>query len=259
MTSRTTPHTTPDVDDEAINRERRKSSADNLERLYTIMAGLCLATAVAHLLSETTGQNTPDALSVLVANVRLRYDVAPMFVALLITLLPFYHGANRYIFDTYVLGAGGLPSAPGAMLDFAFFFVQAMLFYAMALVVADGAAFYALLVVLLLSDCIWSALAVVARRADWSNAKLWLALNLVTSLVVIIALVGPGWPNGIGKWAVLAGVAVIRTACDYLMGRQFYWPGLTLWGTSTGKHRLRHENAHPAVPGRADTSRTTHV
>lgn len=234
------------------DRERRKSSADNLERLYTIVAGLCLATAVGRLLNDGVNQPGDGAAYLLISNVQLRYEVAPMFVALIARLLPFYHGANRYLFDTYVLGTSGLPSSLGAMLDFAFFFMQALLFYAMALVTANGAAFYTLLVAVLLLDCVWSLLALIGRRANWSNAQLWLLLNTITSTLLVGALIAPWWSSGFQKWTWLAAVALVRTVIDYVAGRAFYWPGLTLWSTEVGAPRssANHSKASHRVPHR---------
>ena len=69
--------------------EARKRSVDNLQRLYTVVVSLAVAEGLKHLLIPKTGVpiTSTDWL---------------LFSSLLATVVPFYHGANRYLDATYV-------------------------------------------------------------------------------------------------------------------------------------------------------------
>src|SRR5690349_850145 len=69
-------------------KEARKRSVDNLQRLYTFVVGL----AVTEMLRRMLNPLATD------------YAVWLMFTAFLFTVVPFYHGANRYLDATYVTG-----------------------------------------------------------------------------------------------------------------------------------------------------------
>jgi len=128
---------------EQLDFERRKSSVDNLERLYTVVAALALTTAVGQLLRESATGELADAV-VRIANIDVYYATLPMFLTLIVTLIPFYHGANRYLYENYVFIThdANKPDARSggsvALIDFLFFFVQSLLFYLMSLIMREA-------------------------------------------------------------------------------------------------------------------------
>lgn len=212
------------------NRERRRSSVDNLERLYTIVLGLALVRAVEVLLIGPGG------------GFAVQWRSLPMFVAFVATLIPFYHGANRYLFTVYVfLDYGEVPRRVTALIDFIFFFVQAMIFFAMALVIDDAATFYVLLTVQLLWDCLWMAVVQRLGSAIFATIFPWLRLNLVVSALLVAVLAtrdfgnawaGPLWlPSELNDrtlwWGVATVIALVRTVLDYRGSWEFYWPGFS--------------------------------
>ena len=233
------------------DRELRKSAVDNLERLYTIVAGLSLTTAVGRLIRESPGPSAEvragsDAF-VRVANVDLYANVLPMFVTLVVTLIPFYHGANRYLYSSYVFN-NDLPRPLTAIVDFVFFFSQALLFYAMALVLGEALWFYWLFTALLALDCLW-LIQVYFRGEDFEKVRFWLWLNLASSTIMFVILVTPLLPEDMRKWILASLLSVARSVADYGVQWSFYWPGFAAKGSAEGFASGRPAGLHSPEHG----------
>lgn len=206
-------------------RELRKRSVDNLQRLYTIVTGLSLTVAVGRLIGVSA--NDLSSLQGRVSGVDLRSEALPMFVSLLVTLLPFYHGANRYLDMAYVFTDDGSQPRPlAAVVDFVLFFGQAVIFYTMALVLADPVWFYWLFVALMATDGLWLAFVYFHSPANFSRIKWWSFLNWPTAVVMFVIMATPLLPDDFKKWGLATFAAVARTVLDYLLQWSFYWPGL---------------------------------
>jgi hypothetical protein len=210
--------------DSAELRELRKSSVDNLERLYTIVAGLSLTTAVSRLLVDGTGAPVQGALRL--ANMDFYFESLPMFISLVVTLVPFYHGANRYLFSTYVFIADDKAPRPlTALLDFLFFFSQALIFFAMSLVLRQPSWFFGLLILVLALDCLWLASVYFQYPETWKTVSLWFWLNLGSSFILGLLLATPILPNDGSRYWFATVVCIVRTIIDYGRGWAFYLPG----------------------------------
>ena len=117
--------------------ESRKRSIDNLQRIYTFVVSLSVAEALRRVLADLP--KVPEL------DVWLRLGVV------LVTVIPFYHGANRYLDATYVTGERS--SVRYALLvDFLFLFVEAILFFVLSLVIREESWFYIVFVILLAID-----------------------------------------------------------------------------------------------------------
>ncbi len=209
----------PAVDPKQKYRER---SVDNLQRLYTIVAGLSLTTAVAHLVVPD-----PESRAVVhIAQISINADVLPMFITFVMTIVPFYHGANRYLDHAYVFMDSGVAPRPlVAMLDFGFFFSQALIFYSMGLGITAPTAFYGLYVIILLVDVMWISLVYIAHNAAFNDVRTWLVINTITLAIAFVMLNTPVLPEDVTRWSFLAVLSIARTVLDYGLNWGFYWPG----------------------------------
>ena len=75
--------------------EARKRSVDNLQRLYAVVISLAVTEAVRRTVFGSQSTDPPE-LSAISANQWL------ILTSFLLTVIPFYHGANRYLDATYV-------------------------------------------------------------------------------------------------------------------------------------------------------------
>jgi len=121
----------------------REMSISNLQRLYTVVMSLAIAESLRRLLSGygDTGQ-PPDFAS------------AVAVFSLLITAIPFYHGANRYLEATYITGERKTKSQ-SLVFDFIALFLEGLIFFMLAVVIKNTPVFYTTLAILFIFDSIW--------------------------------------------------------------------------------------------------------
>jgi hypothetical protein len=197
--------------------DARKRSVDNLQRLYTFVVSLALAEGLKRTL--------------LVADkVQLRWSNKwVMLLSLLFTVIPFYHGANRYLDATYVTGER-TAKRYSLMVDFLFLFAQGLLLFTLALTITDeevGARdkyFFWGVGLLLFIDVIWilTTMMTTTHETDQKQPSAfkyfpWLALNVV-AIVLIAILVRYEW------WYGLLLLTFVRSALDYLIAHESYYP-----------------------------------
>lgn len=215
------PRPDPGVVDHERLRARRQHSVDNLERLYTIVAALALTSAVERLImdrgSATSGHFNVHSISV-------EYASVLMFLGLVATMIPFYHGANVYLFETHVHG-DGVQRPLAVLLDFLFFFSQGLIFFLASRVIGDAELFYWVIVVVLLWDCVWEMSVYLSGESTFGQIQKWLYLNVVASMVLFVVLVTPLLPDGLSRWAFATAILVARSALDYVLNWSAYWPG----------------------------------
>src|SRR5262245_6898700 len=102
-------------------QEARKRSVDNLQRLYTVVVSLAVTESLRRLLANFgTGGSVAGLKEWL------------MFVSLIFTLVPFYHGANRYLDATYVTDERSAKRS-ALLIDFIFLFCEGLLFFGLAM------------------------------------------------------------------------------------------------------------------------------
>jgi len=71
-----------------LKQQDRERPIRHLQGLYTVVVGVALTVAVSNLIDQD-------------ADVPIRVQVLPYFIAYLFTLVPFYHGALRHLDITY--------------------------------------------------------------------------------------------------------------------------------------------------------------
>src|ERR1051325_6616791 len=102
--------------------DARKRSVDNLQRLYSVVVSLAVTEILRRLLIGYAAGGTIAG-----------YKEWFMFVSLIFTAVPFYHGANRYLDATYVIGERSAKHY-ALMVDFIMLFFEGLLFFGLAMV-----------------------------------------------------------------------------------------------------------------------------
>jgi hypothetical protein len=100
--------------------QTRQRTVGHLQQLYTVVAGVALTLAITKLLDEK-------------AAMPLRFDVIPYFLAYLVTLVPFYHGALRHLDITYFEDAQAKTKAGALMFDWTLLFLESCFLLGLAL------------------------------------------------------------------------------------------------------------------------------
>ena len=199
--------------------EAQKRSVDNLQRLYAIVVSLAMAEVLTHVFNRHT------AVSIFEAAVFLSIVV------------PFYHGAHRYLDDTYVLGLRSAKSF-ALILDFWGLFIEALLLFLLALLV-ESEWFFIILLVLLLWDTCWVGLTqLTAASTPLSNEVYkkpfhyawWAILNGITIVLVFFTVFSrlisvALWNTDNLRIGAACGLVVVRTVLDYILVWDFYYPG----------------------------------
>lgn len=93
-----------------------ESSVRNLGALYSVVVGVALAFAMENIID-------PAALGS-----PFRWELLPLFFTLVVTLVPFYHGALRHLDVTYVEHGGADVKAGALLADFLLLFLEGSLF-----------------------------------------------------------------------------------------------------------------------------------
>jgi hypothetical protein len=205
--------------------EARSNAAKRLEGLYGTVIAIGIGIAVT-----ATVTTVNDRLVVAWAHV-------PLVGALLVTLVPFYHGALLHLDAKYSRSAetngdrgdGRDETRPtnkdtGVLLvDFAFLFLEAVVIVALATSVADVRSFVAGLTVLLAMDVLW---AIVAWHLADEHAGLlsWMVINLTTVTILGLGLIAGIWVDYPDHTLTVSVVllAFLRSAVDYNRNWEFY-------------------------------------
>jgi hypothetical protein len=200
--------------------EARQRTVGHLQQLYTVVTGVALTLAITKLLDEK-------------APMPLRIDVIPYFLAYLVTLVPFYHGALRHLDITYFEDAQAKTKPGALMFDWTLLFLESCFLLALALLLQSPKPFGFALCALLGFDCIWAFIACLAfspetkeHRAEWKWAFINLAavFLLLVMLLYIESLDAALKPVETFRWVVILLVAVVRTICDYAWNWTYYYP-----------------------------------
>jgi hypothetical protein len=198
--------------------EARKHSVEQLARLYTVVIGIALTLAMRT--SITPDQSWP----------LLRPDCITNLGSFLVLVIPFYHGATRHLFATYIEGGGSSRIKSGALfLDFILLFLEGCAFVVMSSVVADVSKLAWIVALLLFLDSVWGFLAWLAftgAQAQYSE-RIWALINVCAGVALVaVLLLAPEKfsANGVpGQFVLFAGLS-LRTILDYTFCWKFYFP-----------------------------------
>lgn len=201
-------------------KEARKRSVDNLQRLYTVVISLAVTESLRRLLIGFSVSGTVAG-----------YKEWLMFFSLIATVVPFYHGANRYLDATYVTEERSAKHY-ALMIDFIILFLEGLLFFGLAMVMANEALFYTVLAALFLLDIIWvgiTNLTAINETDKMPGFNTWASINFLALAALLIfvwsnLLNWEFWQSDTVKSFALMGVAIARTVFDYIRVWWFYYP-----------------------------------
>lgn len=188
-------------------------SVDSVANIYAIVIGLALTQAIEALVGKVgDGGANLDAIRIL--------QGTPAFVALLVTLLPFWHGMNRHLDRCYISKAGSVAHY-AILLDFVTFFLEAILMFVAGWSLRQGLLTFYCLGLLLLVDMVWGFIShLIHFPHEKSHVIIWSGINIVAGVIGFCVC---AFPFQSKAW-VLMVLAIGRTVADYLLGGDFYFP-----------------------------------
>lgn len=200
-------------------KQARTRSVDNLQKVYTVVVSLAITESLRRLLTSLGDSGTPPDFAASVA-----------VISLLITIVPFYHGANRYLDSTYVTGERRAKSE-ALLIDFVAIFLEALAFFVLAILIKNTALFFTILAILFLFDAAWVGLTQLTGSNDESQPSyVWWAIANIAACFLILVSIWSNllnwrfWPTDLAKLIAVGVIAVIRTVIDYWTVWKFYYP-----------------------------------
>ena len=204
-------------------RQARERSVSNLQRLYAIVVGLAITTSLNALVKTM--------LESRFANFGQYYSQLLMFISFIATVVPFFHGANRYLDATYVTDERSAKTY-ALLIDFLALFFEGLALFALAVVVGYREIFYTTLAGLFVLDILWVAstnFTAVAETDKVPAFRKWATINIVATGAILLSvwsnvLAVPFWRGEIALNAFLVVIVVVRTVYDYISVWSFYYP-----------------------------------
>lgn len=200
--------------------EARSNSVKQLCDLYRVVIAIAVGLAFHNIIDEL---GTP---------IPVKLDQIVTFLALIVTVIPFFHGAVRHLFATYVEHGGSTQIKNWAILiDYYLLFMEGGLFVALASTLGDTKAFLVILTLLLSLDCVWGILATIGfagSRSQKAEIK-WAVINFFAASVLLALLLFAPVLSQLGltdnhlQWVILL-IASVRTMVDYGVNLAFYCP-----------------------------------
>src|SRR5262249_51531906 len=152
------------------------------------------------------------------------------FVAFVLTLLPFYHGAMRHL-DAAYLEVANEPKTGALLADFIILFVEACFFLGLATVIAQPVYFGIGLTSLLVVDIVWGFFAQLAFSSKYGPEAIWAKINLGTVVILCGAFyleMGIGGlrlgDKSVRFALLLLLICAVRTIMDYWRAWNIYYP-----------------------------------
>lgn len=203
--------------------EAWKTTVETLQRFYSIVIAIALTSALSKLIGILEGASTaPD-----------RVQAIALAAAFLSTIVPFYHGMERHLYDTHrvlpELGKGGRPFP--LLADIFVFIIEGSILFAMGRNLDNTANFLMLWSMLLVVDVVWSFAVWYVQRGKrpawaWNNLA-WLLLAWAAWHTLPLIQDDLGLAATANLPFVPIAIAVIeigRSVTDYLTNWEFYFP-----------------------------------
>lgn len=210
--------------------DAQRSAIDALQKFYSVIIGAAFTGAVLKLLENFSFTDWSTK----------QISQAALFVAFIFTIVPFYHGTERHLFEAHIRrntegwGEGGKPTP--LLLDVAVFMALGAILFAMGRSTSDPGQFFSFWVALLIVDILWSIAVWRSNKGKWPrwaiNNFAWLALAIALWFLLIPALTSipcivaaSALCGGVFvKTAVVAFAEIGRTVIDYHLYGDFYFP-----------------------------------
>lgn len=212
------------VDDVSLKKARDDAVAANikiLENFYSFLISFALTQATLKLADIWSSNGWSMAL----------IGPSVLYASLLVTIVPFYQGMNRFLYATHVvrpLEKPGSRSSP-LLVDIYAFALMSCIIFAMGRFLTDPTAFFYLWSALLAIDVLWS---IFVWRFQGSRNPLWAWNNLTFLGLAWVYWLGLHlssnmpyrfmWPEILPYGFVAFEVA--RSIFDYRINWKFYFP-----------------------------------
>ncbi|MHB8486659.1 MAG: hypothetical protein ACYDCM_13170 [Candidatus Acidiferrales bacterium] len=190
----------------------KERSVDSLQQIYAVVIALAIAQAIQSLMKDPVRGTLFESSQILIG--------LPAFVALLVTLVPFWHGMNRHLDRCYLEKKSAVVQG-ALLLDFTTFFLEASLLFAAGWSLRSGIYSFIALGALLVVDMLWGFVShQIHFPGQKSHVRKWSAINLVAIAIAILLVAYPF--NS--KTIILMVVAIMRSVADYWICWDFYFP-----------------------------------
>ena len=191
-------------------REAVKRSVRSLQRIYAFVVALAVARAI-------------EATFITGGQLAYHPERIAIFMAFAVTVVPFFHGMNRHLDRCYVERHD--PHVQRALLfDFAVFFIEAGLLFALAASAQSGLFGFLLLVAILAIDIVWGLVSNwIHYEGAESTPQMWVVINSVAIIAILAVYYSAMFPDDV-KAEALAVVALLRSVADYRWNWELYFP-----------------------------------
>ncbi len=209
----------------ALKKSKDDAVAANikiLENFYSFVISFALTQATMRLVDSWTKEGIDTTI----------FEQCVLYFALVITIVPFYQGMNRFLYVTHVIRPLEKPdfrSSP-MLLDIYSFLVMSCIIFAMGRFLDNPRAFFYLWSALLTIDIVWS---VIVWRVQKSRSPYW-AWNNLAWLCIAWAFYYATNLNTVSSRLSLSTkellpyafvcFVVLRTLNDYRINWKFYFP-----------------------------------
>lgn len=193
----------------------RTRSVDNLQRLYGFVVGLAVTKGITGLIDALTSKSASTDPRLVVCT----------FACFLITVVPFFHGANRYLDATYVTRERTAKTY-ALLWDFVALFLEGLALFTLSMLLTNKEWFFNFLVALLTLDVVWVGFTQLTSEKESDKAprfKLWAIINII-ALFGVLTLNGIEWHSELYGIVVPTVLVAIRTVLDYVIVWKFYYP-----------------------------------
>lgn len=198
-------------------RRAVERSVESLQRIYAFVVALAIGRAV-------------ESTFVSAGTLTFRPDSLPVFVAFLVTIVPFFHGMNRHL-DRCYIDHQDTKVQKALLFDFAVFFIEAGLLFAFAASTQSGLYGFLILAVILLIDVVWGGISDRIHYSDsQTGTRFWAAVNIIAVGLLILVYLLPVDFWGAKPW-ILSAIAIVRSTFDYLISWELYFPPVAATST----------------------------
>ena len=169
--------------------------------LWAVTAGLGLAVCMGRFITTSANGHS-----------RVEWASAPLLVAFLVTLIPFYQGTLQHLDRQWRKTGADTPPWWALLFDFSALFLQACLFFAMAQFLGSPESFATCLLLLLILDCLWALNFWLSTPSLYKGAPRW--KWLLKSLVVFYGSIRSSSANARDDKGHAAKLAMAQYACQ---------------------------------------------
>jgi len=198
----------------------REQSVKHLASLYTVIIGVALSSSVYHLIDPEKPVTAIPAPSLM------------LFVAFILLIFPFYHGAMRHLDNTYLARNSEDVRDYALLLDFLLLFLHGLIFVVISMLFKQPEEFLIFVIVILGIDVLWGFLAHLAFSTERENKPemSWVKTNAAAAVLLLVFILleknNLKWLNSdrTAYCAIILGAMFFRTAVDYGKNWNFYFP-----------------------------------